>query len=80
MLTLIFISKSEDSVTYHFYPENRFEAAPGHITVRLSDLKCFKAKKADPDENIWYLEHTLTRVREHIKENHFPESEVVAWY
>ncbi|MEM5614467.1 hypothetical protein AAHB43_10220 [Staphylococcus pseudintermedius] len=54
MLTLIFISKSEDSVTYHFYPENRFEAAPGHITVRLSDLKCSKAKKADPDENIWY--------------------------
>ncbi|WP_275086334.1 hypothetical protein [Staphylococcus delphini] len=36
--------------------------------------------KADPDENIWYLEHALSRVRQNIKENHFPESEIVAWY
>ncbi|MEJ7540870.1 hypothetical protein [Staphylococcus intermedius] len=80
MLILKLVSKDEDSVTYHFYPENRLDAPPGYITVQFSDLKCTKAKKADPDENMWYLHHALARVRENIKNNHFPESEMVAWY
>ncbi|MCD8798864.1 MULTISPECIES: hypothetical protein [Mammaliicoccus] len=78
MLVLILVRKDEKSVTYDYYPEN--EKVSGRITIRIDDCEILYAKNTEYDEGTNnYLGHAIYRIEKYIKNNEFPETDLVAW-
>ena len=78
MLDLKLVSKDEKSVTYDYYPEN--EKVSGRITIRIDDCEILYAKKSEYDQDTSnYLGHAIYRITKYIKNNEFPETDLVAW-
>ncbi|WP_305751769.1 hypothetical protein [Mammaliicoccus sciuri] len=78
MLDLKLVSKDEKSVTYDYYPEN--EKVSGRITIRIDDCEIIYAKKSEYDQDTSnYLGHEIYRIKKYIKNNEFPETDLVAW-
>lgn len=78
VLDLKLISKEKKSVTYDYYPEN--QKVSGRITIGIDDLEILHVKKSEYDEDTSkYIGHAIHRVTENIKNNKFPEIELVAW-
>ncbi|MFC6402079.1 hypothetical protein ACFP67_09725 [Mammaliicoccus sciuri] len=78
MLDLKLVSKDEKSVTYDYYPEN--EKVSGRITISIEDCEILYAKKSEYDQDTSnYLGHAIYRIEKYIKNNEFPENDLVAW-
>ncbi|WP_425254831.1 hypothetical protein [Mammaliicoccus sciuri] len=78
MLVLILVRKDEKSVTYDYYPNN--EKVSGRITISIDDCEVLFAKNTEYDEGTNnFLGHAIYRVTENIKNNEFPETDLVAW-
>ncbi|MBF9298171.1 MULTISPECIES: hypothetical protein [Mammaliicoccus] len=78
MLVLKLVSKDEKSVTYDYYPEN--EKVSGRITISIEDCEILYAKKSEYDQDTSnYLGHAIYRIEKYIKNNEFPENDLVAW-
>lgn len=78
MLFLVLVCKDEKSVTYDYYPEN--EKVSGRITISIEDCEILYAKKSEYDQDTSnYLGHTIYRIEKYIKNNEFPENDLVAW-
>ncbi|WP_353462455.1 hypothetical protein PYH58_10470 [Mammaliicoccus sciuri] len=78
MLNLKLVSKDEKSVTYDYYPEN--EKVSGRITISIEDCEILYAKKSEYDQDTSnYLGHAIYRIEKYIKNNEFPENDLVAW-
>lgn len=78
MLVLKLVSKDEKRVTYDYYPEN--EKVSGRITIRIDDCEILYAKKSEYDQDTSnYLGHAIYRIEKYIKNNEFPENDLVAW-
>ncbi|MCJ1748920.1 hypothetical protein MT416_06325 [Mammaliicoccus sciuri] len=78
MLDLKLVSKDEKSVTYDYYPEN--EKVSGRITISIEECEILYAKKSEYDQDTSnYLGHAIYRIKKYIKNNEFPETDLVAW-
>lgn len=78
MLVLKLVSKDEKSVTYDYYPEN--EKVSGRITISIEDCEILYAKKSEYDQDTSnYLGHAIYRIEKYIKNNEFPENDLVTW-
>ncbi|MFU1768979.1 hypothetical protein ACM3BN_07795 [Mammaliicoccus sciuri] len=78
MLFLVLVCKDEKSVTYDYYPEN--EKVSGRITISIEDCEILYAKKSEYDQDTSnYLGHAIYRIEKYIKNNEFPENDLVAW-
>ncbi|WP_436895303.1 hypothetical protein [Mammaliicoccus sciuri] len=78
MLDLKLVSKDEKSVTYDYYPEN--EKVSVRITISIEDSEILYAKKSEYDQDTSnYLGHAIYRIKKYIKNNEFPETDLVAW-
>ena len=79
MLDLKLIEKKKNRVIYNYYPEN--EKIFGTIEIRIDDLEVIQANRSDYDKDTsTYLGHAIYRVSENIKNNEYPETQLVAWY
>ena len=78
MLYLKLVSKDEKSVTYDYYPND--QKVSGRITIRIDDCEILYAKKSEYDQDTSnYLGHAIYRIKKYIKNNEFPENDLVAW-
>ncbi|MCJ0951371.1 hypothetical protein [Mammaliicoccus sciuri] len=78
MLDLKLVSKDEKSVTYDYYPND--QKVSGRITIRIDDCEILYAKKSEYDQDTSnYLGHAIYRIKKYIKNNEFPENDLVAW-
>lgn len=78
MLDLKLVSKDEKSVTYDYYPND--QTVSGRITIRIDDCEILYAKKSEYDQDTSnYLGHAIYRIKKYIKNNEFPETDLVAW-
>ncbi|MCJ1783389.1 hypothetical protein [Mammaliicoccus sciuri] len=78
MLDLKLVSKDEKSVTYDYYPND--QKVSGRITIRIDDCEILYAKKSEYDQDTSnYLGHAIYRIEKYIKNNEFPETDLVAW-
>ncbi|MBV5103762.1 hypothetical protein [Mammaliicoccus sciuri] len=78
MLDLKLVSKDEKSVTYDYYPND--QKVSGRITIRIDDCEILYAKKSEYDQDTSnYLGHAIYRIMKYIKNNEFPETDLVAW-
>lgn len=78
MLDLKLVSKDEKSVTYDYYPND--QKVSGRITIRIDDCEILYAKKSEYDQDTSnYLGHAIYRIKKYIKNNEFPETDLVAW-
>ncbi|MCD8819573.1 hypothetical protein [Mammaliicoccus sciuri] len=78
MLDLKLVSKDEKSVTYDYYPND--QKVSGRITIRIDDCEILYAKKSEYDQDTSnYLGHAIYRIEKYIKNNEFPENDLVAW-
>ncbi|MCD8872981.1 hypothetical protein K2V74_01435 [Mammaliicoccus sciuri] len=78
MLVLKLVSKDEKSVTYDYYPND--QKVSGRITIRIDDCEILYAKKSEYDQDTSnYLGHAIYRIEKYIKNNEFPETDLVAW-
>lgn len=78
MLDLKLVSKDEKSVTYEYYPND--QKVSGRITIRIDDCEILYAKKSEYDQDTSnYLGHAIYRIKKYIKNNEFPETDLVAW-
>ncbi|MBN4908800.1 hypothetical protein IDG46_02350 [Staphylococcus sp. EG-SA-13] len=78
MLDLKLVSKDERSVTYDYYPND--QKVSGRITIRIDDCEILYAKKSEYDQDTSnYLGHAIYRIEKYIKNNEFPENDLVAW-
>ncbi|WP_239762397.1 hypothetical protein [Mammaliicoccus sp. I-M35] len=78
MLDLKLVSKDEKNVTYDYYPND--QKVSGRITIRIDDCEILYAKKSEYDQDTSnYLGHAIYRIEKYIKNNEFPETDLVAW-
>ncbi|PCF48458.1 hypothetical protein [Staphylococcus delphini] len=80
MLDLILVSKDEKSVTYNYYPNGSEKS--GRVTIGINDLEIINHELSEYEkfyETRKYLGHAIHRIKENIKINEFPETELVAW-
>ena len=78
MLDLKLVSKDDKSVTYDYYPEN--EKVSGRIIISIDDCEILYTKKSEYDQDTSnYLGHAIYRIKKYIKNNEFPETDLVAW-
>ncbi|NMB66198.1 MAG: hypothetical protein GYA16_15135 [Spirochaetes bacterium] len=79
MLTMKLIKKTEDNVTYEYYPENNKDF-PGLIGLNLKTNERQFIKDSSEDFDKWYASHAIERIEKYNKSGKFLEYDKVAWY
>ncbi len=79
---MLYLRKKEikDGIVYYYYQcEGEGEWGVVWISLDCKDWGCDKTAEGDPLEDWRYKGHAITRIKEYIKENRFPDKDLVAW-
>lgn len=78
MLKYELVKKTEDFVTYKYFPEGKDKF--GTICARRSDGAIVEECLAGCEESQWYHRKMIRRIKEFVDNNNFRTQGIVAWY
>ena len=79
---MLYLRKKEikDGIVYYYYPpEGKGEWGLVYIVIASGKLGWKYIAENDKADSYYYRFHAYTRIKKYVKENNFPEKDLVAW-
>lgn len=79
---MLYLRKKEikDGVIYYYYQkEGKGEWGLLYYVIDSGDYGFIQLAEDDDEDEFKYRSHAYYRIERYIKENHFPEKDLVAW-
>lgn len=78
MLRLKLVEITSSKVVYNYYPESY--VSYGTIVIDITNEEVLSVNIAKDDTYERYMHHAISKVKEFVKGNYYPEEQTVAWY